>query len=1002
MARGAVSDAAEVEARAAAWIESRWPGAQWRHVQGEGLERLPGFVELTSAPWTRHLIGPSGEVAREDRRGLLRWMRAVGIGAQVRPSAAILVDLLGHLGHLPRRCWPEPPLPREAWDRHFRCRDPEVRLEVEHHGAGFTLTLPFEVRDGGVLSGGGLPGAPPTSCRVIIDVELADPLDLPEGVRDPSNDDDEDDGGGREGAGSGRHRGGTGDGGDRVSDVSDGVFSVTEEVLIGEPSTGRWAPVRLGGPVTQAPARAPDRRPAPEPWSGPGEHLEAWLDRVRLLLCRYVVRYWYRLTDLSGNLDDALISLQEMRMSLTPALSSVADTEHGLPALEDIEGALDALSRQMAARTEAGEVAGGRLPVAELQARFGLSDLELDLVMVAVAGQLSEDLGRAMRFCWSDYTRKAPTLLFLAEVVAADAAERAEALSAGESGGPLVGLGLVALQDPPDWRQDAPEAMCWVRVSARISAFIQGRPSGLESEGGVERDGLGDFCTFDEPFDEPEVSGEEIAAMVRALRYAHRRVVDAGSSARALCEVAQVVALIGPDAGVHADLLRSCPIPSRGVLTIDVRSSVGSESPRGDRAASFARRVVQGLREAVLLSATPLVVLGDGLGEEGAGLLAALRGALRRARGVVILSATRMTAGLRALLGPCPELDVKLPDPAARLRHWGRALAGASPSEVEASELVDLSHRFALSRAAIVDVVRRARVGADVKVGAGAALRIGDLQQAIRIRIENNLGTLAEPFSTPLTWEDLILADDLKARLSEMVAYASNERTVHDQWGFGRLNTYGRGLTALFGGPPGTGKTMAAAIIARELGYELYRVDLSRLVDKYVGETEKNLARVFDEAERSRAVLLFDEADSLFGKRSSGTTANDRYANLEVNYLLQRMEHFNGTSILTTNLAGNIDEAFQRRIRFRLTFRLPDQDQRERLWRLMLPDAAPVADDIDFARLARDFEMAPAHIKNAALRAAFQAARGQGLIDNDILRQSAVIESRELGNLVRG
>ena len=194
---------------------------------------------------------------------------------------------------------------------------------------------------------------------------------------------------------------------------------------------------------------------------------------------------------------------------------------------------------------------------------------------------------------------------------------------------------------------------------------------------------------------------------------------------------------------------------------------------------------------------------------------------------------------------------------------------------------------------------------------------------------------------------------------------------------------------------------MMAAVLAESLGRELYRVDISRIMSKWVGETEKNLALAFDEAERGQLVLLFDEADSLFAKRTKGQSSQDRFANLEINYLLQRMEAFDGMSILTTNNEKAIDEAFKRRLKFKLTFPLPEADLRATLWQRMLPKEANVADDIDFDWLGEEFEMSGGNIRNATLRAAFYAAESDGVITYDRLYQAARAEAREMGMIVR-
>jgi SpoVK/Ycf46/Vps4 family AAA+-type ATPase len=195
---------------------------------------------------------------------------------------------------------------------------------------------------------------------------------------------------------------------------------------------------------------------------------------------------------------------------------------------------------------------------------------------------------------------------------------------------------------------------------------------------------------------------------------------------------------------------------------------------------------------------------------------------------------------------------------------------------------------------------------------------------------------------------------------------------------------------------------MVAGVIARELGLELYKVDLSRVVDKYIGETEKNLGRIFDEAARSQAILLFDEADSLFSKRTAVKSSHDRYANLETNFLLQRIESFEGVCLLTSNFESSIDEAFKRRLRFKIAFPFPSKEERVLLWKAMIPVLAAASKDLNFHILAADFEMAGGHIKNAVLRAAFMAARAQQHINQDILYQAAMDEYREMGKLVKG
>jgi SpoVK/Ycf46/Vps4 family AAA+-type ATPase len=249
------------------------------------------------------------------------------------------------------------------------------------------------------------------------------------------------------------------------------------------------------------------------------------------------------------------------------------------------------------------------------------------------------------------------------------------------------------------------------------------------------------------------------------------------------------------------------------------------------------------------------------------------------------------------------------------------------------------------------------------------------------------------------SWADLVLPNEQVDTITELLARVRERRRVYEDWGFADKVGKGLGVSALFSGPPGTGKTMVASLIARDLGLELYRVDLANIVSKWIGETEKHLAALFDAAESGHAILLFDEADSLFGKRTDVQSSNDRYANLETNYLLQRLESFSGICLLTTNHESAVDPAFLRRLSLHLRFDVPDDDEREHLWRAMLPSAAPIATEIDFTGLARRYAMTGGYIRNAALRAAFFAADRQGIIANADLDRAARLEYEAMGKI---
>ena len=256
-----------------------------------------------------------------------------------------------------------------------------------------------------------------------------------------------------------------------------------------------------------------------------------------------------------------------------------------------------------------------------------------------------------------------------------------------------------------------------------------------------------------------------------------------------------------------------------------------------------------------------------------------------------------------------------------------------------------------------------------------------DLYTACHNQSNQNLGALSRKLRPKYTWDDIILPPDQLQQLQELCNQVKYRQVVFGDWGFDRKLALGKGLNALFSGPPGTGKTMAAEVIANVLHLEIYKIDLSQVVSKYIGETEKNLEKIFGEAETSNAILFFDEADALFGKRSEVKDAHDRYANIEIGYLLQRMEEYQGIVILATNLNKNVDEAFLRRMQFVIEFPFPDVEQREAMWRKIFPADAPKAQDLDYQFLANKLKIAGGNIKNIALAAAFYAAHQTGVID---------------------
>ena len=433
-----------------------------------------------------------------------------------------------------------------------------------------------------------------------------------------------------------------------------------------------------------------------------------------------------------------------------------------------------------------------------------------------------------------------------------------------------------------------------------------------------------------------------------------------------------IITTIKPDGAGRTAFLERL-FPHRGTLRIRCSALAGDENRR--------RRELRALtRESCLFDVVPMfqdieTVLH--LDEE----LAAFPGTILATSSTAVIWKGR----------PVVMHEIARPNGDEARRLWRAGL-----NTDDAGLLAEVVGRYRLWPGAVQAACRNARAAMS-----GSTIDAAAVQAGVRAHLGDTLRSLATRVEWKQTWSDLVLPRDQLGQIAELIARVKHRTEVLDDWGFGAKIGKGHGVAALLSGPPGTGKTMVAGLIARELGMDLYQVDLSKIVSKYIGETEKQLALLFDAAETGQSIVLFDEADSLFAKRSEVKSSNDRYANLEVNFLLQRLESFTGIVLLTTNHERSIDEAFRRRLSAHIRFPVPDETQREGMWRAMLPAAAKVADDIDFTQLAAEFDLSGGYIKNAVLRAAYLAAYEQSQISMRHMWSAARMECEALGRIVR-
>jgi hypothetical protein len=402
-------------------------------------------------------------------------------------------------------------------------------------------------------------------------------------------------------------------------------------------------------------------------------------------------------------------------------------------------------------------------------------------------------------------------------------------------------------------------------------------------------------------------------------------------------------------------------------------------------------------RECALRSAVPLIAeIDDCLATEGKdrAALGALLRFIDSAPGPVFLTSLESGVAIDCA-SPILRVDWPVPETSTRKQLWQDALS--SHTAELGDDLDGLALRYRFGAGGIRGAVRAADLVLESRQD-GDALDTQDLVEGVRNNVAERLGGLAHRVAVKQSWDDLVLAPDTLAQVHGVAARVKHAHLVFEQWGFRQKAARGIGVSVLFSGAPGTGKTMVAGLIARELDLEMYQVDLSRVVSKWVGETEKNLAKVFEATDSGHALLLFDEADSLFSKRTEVKGAQDRHANLEVNYLLQRIESFGGVTILTTNLEASIDPALKRRLAGHVIFWPPEVEERTELWSRMLPATAPVADGIDFEELAEKYsEMTGANIRNSVFAAAFLAAAEDAEITQEILHRAARGEYQTMG-----
>jgi hypothetical protein len=596
------------------------------------------------------------------------------------------------------------------------------------------------------------------------------------------------------------------------------------------------------------------------------------------------------------------------------------------------------------------EAAGADLRLRRLAADFGLVPLDVEILLVALAPDVDPRFEQLYGYLNDDVTRRrasAGLALALCGVPQGSAPARAR-LGAGS---PLVTAGLMVVEDP-----ERPLLSRALRVPDRVTDHLLGG-------------------------DHPH------PGLVDVVHHGPVRLeLDAGPLARALASGVELVYLREqPGSGAVALACAAAAAVGRPALVLDLRRL--ATRPDAVELAGVAVREAR-LSGAVLVG-WPL----DQLSEHPEVIRVLARvGGVPHGRPVVLAGPgpwDPLWSATPPLLLDAPALDV-----AQRTALWTASLDGRGVGAEPGLDTGLATAQFVLTPDQVVHAARSATLQATVR---GTPVTAADLGQGVRAQNAVGLGRLARRVEPAVGWRDLVLPPATVAQLREIALRARYRTRVLDEWRMRPGGGRGRGVTALFAGDSGTGKTMSAEVIAADLGLDLYAVDLSSVIDKYVGETEKNLERIFTEAAGVNAVLLFDEADAIFGKRSEVRDAHDRYANVESAYLLQRMESFDGLAILATNLRANLDDALTRRLDLLIDFPMPDEEHRRALWDRCLGERAPRASELDLDFCAAAFELSGGNIRSAVVAAAYLAAEQDRPVTTADLVGGVYREYRKLG-----
>jgi AAA+ superfamily predicted ATPase len=624
------------------------------------------------------------------------------------------------------------------------------------------------------------------------------------------------------------------------------------------------------------------------------------------------------------------------------------------------------------ARTDAGRAAGCEMLLDNLVTAFALSTAEVDAFLISLAPELDPRYERLFAYLQDDVTKKRPAADLVLNLLTDSFDEKLRLRRLFYDDGRLLQSCLLVRFSDGSAREPTLLAH-YLRPASRVVEHLLGH-SGVDNRL-AKVAWLAGTAGWEPSAAVPSpLSGEQIEHFLQH------------PAAASVSRRPPLFAFVGGyGAGKRETALRLARAAGQPLLTVDM---AGLAKEEGDWPELL--RLI--CRDGRLAGATLYLTGWDAvIGDNDHPPPAVFQQLLDYPHSVIVAGTAVWQPAGRVEARPVVRTHFNLPDYEERLQVWHALLPD------EQLDLTGVANQFHFTPGQITDAAATAR---DLAFCRHEVLTEELLFMACRDHSNQKLSTLATKIRPRYGWEDIVLPPDTRQQLQEMVNMVRQRPLVYGQWGFDRKLALGKGLNALFAGESGTGKTMSADIMAGQLGLDLYKIDLSTLVSKYIGETEKNLNRIFTEAATSNAILFFDEADAIFGKRSEVKDSHDRYANIEISYLLQRMEAYDGVVILATNMRSNLDEAFTRRLHFIIEFPFPEAADREVIWRVNFPPETPLAADVDYRLLAERFRLAGGNIRNIIMAAAFLAAEAGEAVAMAHLLHASRREYQKMGRLI--